>query len=58
MYPAPPTMGRLLDFCGKGVWLGHFRYIQTGLKLFKLVNRFTVSRAAGRPMYPNYGGVI
>ena len=36
-------MGRLLDFCGNGVGLGHFRYIQTDLKLFKLVNRFTVS---------------
>ena len=40
-------MGRLLDFRGKGVGLGHFRYIQTRLKLSKLVNRFTVSRAAG-----------
>ena len=32
-------MGRLLDFCRKGVGLGHFRYIQTDLKLFKLVDR-------------------
>ena len=32
-------MGRLRHLSGKGVGLGHFRYIQTDLKLFKLVNR-------------------
>ena len=32
-------MERLRDLSGKGVGLGHFRYIQTDLKQFKLVNR-------------------
>ena len=51
--PFPPAMGWLLDFCGKGE--GWSFQINTDLKLFKLFNGL-LYRAAGRSIYPHYGG--